>query len=125
MTAMSGSPAVLVADDSAVARLTLARRLRAEGFDVVEHPSAASARGASPAGLVCALLDLDLGDGDGDDVAHALHAQRPDLPVAFFSASTSAELVDRARAIGPVFAKPGELDAAVAWVRGHGPGGAK
>jgi DNA-binding NarL/FixJ family response regulator len=72
-----------------------------------------------------ALLDLDLGDGDGDDVARALHARRPDLPVAFFSASTSAELVDRARAIGPVFAKPGELDAAVAWVRGHGAGGAK
>jgi CheY-like chemotaxis protein len=117
---MPGLPAVLVADDSAVARLTLARRLRAEGFEVVEHESAASARGAIPTGLACALLDLDLGDGDGDEVARALQAKRPDLPIAFFSASTSAELVERARAIGPVFAKPGELDAAVAWARGHG-----
>jgi CheY-like chemotaxis protein len=121
---MAVSPAVLVADDSAVARLALARRLRAEGFEVIEHPSAASARRSSPIGLACALLDLDLGDGDGDDVARTLLARRSDLPVAFFSASTSPELVERARAIGPVFAKPGELDAAVEWVCSHGRPGA-
>ncbi len=35
------APVVLVVDDSAVARLTVARRLRADGFEVLEHASVA------------------------------------------------------------------------------------
>jgi len=110
-------PTVLVADDSPVARLTLARRLRAEGYEVVEHGTAAAARGADVEDMACALLDLDLGDGDGADVALALHEKRANLPVAFFSASVSQDVLARARAVGPVFTKPDQLDAAVAWVR--------
>ncbi len=110
-------PTVLVADDSPVARLTVARRLRAEGFEVIEHGSAAAASGADVTRVACALLDLDLGDGDGADVALALHEKRPELPIAFFSASVALDVLARARAVGPVFTKPDQLDAAVAWVR--------
>jgi CheY-like chemotaxis protein len=112
-------PTVLVADDSPVSLLTVTRRLRAEGYVVHEHPSAASARSETGAGLACALLDLDLGDGEGTDVALALHANVPELPVAFFSASVADDVLTRARAIGPVFTKPDQLDAAILWVRAH------
>ena len=53
---------VLIADDSAVARVSVARRVRAEGIEVEEQD---------------------------------------------------------ARTFGPVFAKPGELDQAIDWIRRH------
>src|SRR4029077_16468034 len=78
---------VLLADDSPVARLAIARRLRAEGFRVLEGASGgealASAAMGTPVG--CALLDLDLGDADGSEVAARLRSTRADLPIAFFS----------------------------------------
>jgi CheY-like chemotaxis protein len=109
--------AVLVVDDSAVARLTVARRLRSEGFEVIEHASAATPEAAVIARAACALLDLDLGDSDGCQLARALLVQRAGLAIAFFSGSAARDLVESARQIGPVFAKPGELEGAVAWVR--------
>jgi CheY-like chemotaxis protein len=109
-------PLVLVVDDSPVARLAVARRLRAEGFEVLEQASAETPDGATIARLACALLDLDLGDSDGAQLAGSLRRSHAELPVAFFSASVSGEVLARARALGPVFTKPGELDAAIAWV---------
>ncbi len=110
---------VLVADDSPVARHAVTRRLRAEGYEVVEIGSAAAApRPGQRVDVACALLDLDLGDGDGRDVARALRAARPDLPIAFFSASSAEDVVTDARRLGPVFTKPSQLDAAIDWVLG-------
>jgi DNA-binding response OmpR family regulator len=115
--AMSTVPNVLIADDSAVARLTIVRRLRARAFHVVEADSAATARAADATALTCALLDLDLGDGDGVEVAVALRAVAPNLPVAFFSAeSEGSPLALRAAAMGSVFHKPDALDAAIKWI---------
>ena len=108
------SQRVLVADDSPVARLLLVRRLRAAGLEVVEHASAEGASAADPSELTCALLDYDLGDGFGGDVAVALRGRRPDLPVAFFT--TASDVAGKLGDLGPVFQKPDELDAAIAWV---------
>jgi DNA-binding response OmpR family regulator len=108
---------VLLVDDSPVARLAVARRLRSEGFEVVEQASAAPPDGTTLSRIACALLDLDLGGKDGADLAQGLLSGRAGLPIAFFSGSSSGELLARARALGPVFAKPGELEAAIAWVR--------
>jgi CheY-like chemotaxis protein len=107
---------VLLADDSAVARLALSRRLREAGLDVVERASAADAKAVPPGDLACALLDLDLGDGEGTEVADALRGGRGDLPVAFFTAASSDDALERALARGPVFRKPEELESAVRWV---------
>jgi hypothetical protein len=73
-------------------------------------------------GFACALLDLDLGDGNGVDVAEFLQIHQPNLPIAFFSGGASPAVMTRARALGPVFRKPDELDEAVAWVlvQAHG-----
>ncbi len=110
---------VLIADDSATARVVLARRVRAAGFEVVEHDSYATASAVDGATISCALLDYDLGDGSGVDVAVRLRATRDSLPIAFFTSSKS-EASERARTYGPVFAKPDELDAAIDWIERHG-----
>jgi DNA-binding NtrC family response regulator len=107
---------VLVADDSSVVREVVVKRLQGAGIDAQGRDSVASARESDPASISCALLDLDLGDGTGIEIAQALRAARPELPVAFFSSGAAPELVAEARALGPVFEKPGDLDLALAWV---------
>ena len=111
---------VLLADDSPLARDILSRRVEATGLVALACESAAVARGEDATDLACALLDIDLGDGDGTEVAETLRATRPDLPVAFFS-SAAPEASARARTLGPVFAKPDDLEAAVAWVHNNRP----
>jgi len=108
---------VLIADDSPVARVSVARRVRADGHDVVEEESAAGATATDASALTCALLDLDLGDGDGADVAESLRSRRHALPIAFFTSTRAPEALARASSFGPVFAKPDELDLAVDWIR--------
>jgi DNA-binding response OmpR family regulator len=103
-----------------VARRAVVRRLTAEGRRVVEGDSSKVPRGLSARTLSCALLDLDLGDGDGADLARALRRTTPKLPIAFFSAGAAEELVARASKIGPVFKKPDQLDEALRWVLSRG-----
>jgi CheY-like chemotaxis protein len=117
-------PFALLCDDSPLVRLTVARRLRAEGLRVVERASAADAIAppTDPDPPACALLDVDLGDADGTDgidVARALRVRHPQLPVAFFTGTTTPAARARAAELGPVFRKPDDLDAAVAWVVAH------
>ncbi len=107
-------PAILLVDDSAVARRAVARRLSVEGFEVREAGSAAEARAVPLNGLCCAIIDVELPDGDGPELAAELEIRSPGLPVAFFTAGASAELVARAQARAPVFAKP-LLDPLIAW----------
>jgi CheY-like chemotaxis protein len=107
---------VLVADDSPLVRAAVVRRIRDTGRELVEADSVAEAANVDPAGLSCALLDLDLGDGWGTDVAERLRSSASDLPIAFFTSEQGGERVERAKTFGPVFAKPEEIDGAVAWV---------
>jgi CheY-like chemotaxis protein len=109
-------PTVLLVDDSPVALRALARPLTAEGFDVLAELTAARARKRDGAVLACAVLDLELADGDGDgpELAAAIRAKHPTLPIAFFTAGASPPLVARACAFGPIFLKP-NVGAVVAW----------
>jgi DNA-binding NarL/FixJ family response regulator len=107
---------VFVADDSPLVRAAVTRRVREAGLEVVEAESVKAAADVDPAGLACALLDLDLGDGWGTDIAERLRASAPDLAIAFFTSEEGGARVDQAKALGPVFAKPGEIDGAIAWV---------
>lgn len=108
---------VLIADDSAVARVSVARRVRAEGIEVEERDSAAGASSVDTADLACALLDLELGDGFGTDVAERLRQGQCGLPIAFFTSTLAPEVLAHAKTFGPVFAKPEQLDQAIDWVR--------
>jgi CheY-like chemotaxis protein len=114
-----GSPmrTLLVVDDSPVARRALAHRLETDGFDVIETSSAASAKGVESVAFAGAIIDLELADSDGPTLAEELLRGRPDLPVAFFTSSTNLSLVERARAMGPVFVKP-DVGAIAQWAAG-------
>jgi DNA-binding response OmpR family regulator len=105
---------VLVVDDSPVALRALGRRLVQAGFQVREEATASAARATDLEALACAVFDLELADGDGAELAEALRVKRPSLPVAFFTSGASAPVVERARLLGPILAKP-DVDAVVAW----------
>jgi CheY-like chemotaxis protein len=106
---------ILLVDDSPVTLRVLADRLTRAGLGVREEPSAAAARAVDPGALSCAVLDIELPDGCGTELAAELRARSPSLPVAFFTSSEPGTAIDRARAHGPVFSKP-DLDALIAWV---------
>jgi two-component system OmpR family response regulator len=109
-------PTVLLVDDSPVARQSLAKRLVAEGFAVREAQSVRAAHASAGIAPSCAVLDLQLPDGDGTDLAAALVAKHPGLPVAFFIAGAAPSLVESARCRGPVFVKPDD-NPLIAWVK--------
>jgi CheY-like chemotaxis protein len=106
---------ILVVDDSPVARVTLRKRIEAQGMSVETKESVADCGAVDGRAYDAALLDFDLGDGTGADVAIRLRESSPDIPIAFFTASEDGPAVDSLRALGPVFRKP-ELDLAVDWV---------
>jgi CheY-like chemotaxis protein len=107
---------VLVADDSPLVRAAIVRRIRDTGREPIEADSVAATANVDATALSCALLDLDLGDGWGTDVAERLRSSAAALPIAFFTSEQGGERVERAKAFGPVFAKPEEIDGAVEWV---------
>jgi DNA-binding response OmpR family regulator len=107
---------VLLVDDSPVARRVVTARLVPEGFDVVEAASVAAARKVDVFTLGCAIVDLELPDGDGTDLARLLAEKRPSLPIAFFTQGTAPSLIEGARGRGTVFLKP-DLGPLVAWVK--------
>lgn len=76
----------------------------------------AAARKIDVATLGCAIIDLELPDGDGTDLVRYFHQKRPGLPVAFFTMGTAPSLVEGARAQGLVFIKP-DLTPVVTWVK--------
>jgi CheY-like chemotaxis protein len=106
---------IVIADDCALTRLVLARELDKRGLPATYVGSLAAGR-ALPATASCALLDLDLGDGSGTQLAEHLRQRAPSLPIAFFTASPDTT---EARRHGPIFRKPEELAAAIAWLAAH------
>jgi CheY-like chemotaxis protein len=113
-------PSVLLVDDSPLTRRVLTRRLLEAGFDVRAEATLAAARDADPSAFTCAVLDLELPDGFGCDLADALRRRHPRIRLAFFTAGAPEDALARARAHGPVFHKP-QVDAVVAWVTARHP----
>ncbi len=103
----------LVADDSAVVRHRVQTALAAAGVEVTVFDGFRAAAQADGRNFDFALLDLDLGDGDGATLAEGLRARAPSLFVAFFTSETSGPLVERATTLGLCFTKPDELDVAI------------
>src|SRR5690606_19230481 len=88
---------VFVADDSPLVRAAVVRRIRDAGRDVVEADSVRAAIAIAASDLACALLDLDLGDGWGTDVAERLRSAAPEMPIAFFTSEQAGDRVERAK----------------------------
>ena len=107
---------ILLADDSLVVRAALEKRLSAAGLNVVAVGSAAEALGLDARSLACAVLDVDLGDGNGLNVAEALVARNAALRVAFFTSGDAPP--PSTRFVASTFDKSKDVDRLVAWVLG-------
>jgi CheY-like chemotaxis protein len=108
-------PTVLLVDDSPVVRRVLTLRLEAQGFDVRAESSATGAGEVDLSTLACAVIDIELPDGSGADLAGELLQRRTSLPLAFYTAGASETVLQHARTHGPVFTKP-DVEPLLAWI---------
>jgi len=106
---------VLVVDDSNVARAAVSARLVDAGLDVRDAVGCSDGACVDLERVGAAILDLELGDGNGVELARTLRATHASLPIAFLTSATTSHLATEARELGPVFEKGRELAAAVAW----------
>ena len=114
MTAHAQPPTILVLDDEPALRRAVARLLTRAGYRVVvaANGSEAIALVRDPAHRIDALVsDVVMPDACGPDVAQAIWALLPDLPVIFVSGSTQGLTVP-----GPLLAKPFRGESLVALV---------
>jgi CheY-like chemotaxis protein len=107
---------VLVVDDSKFARTITIRRIRERGMEATSAGSCQEAAAVDPRHITAALLDMDLGDGFGTEVAERLRDAVAELPVAFLTARVTEERRTEAVKFGPIFSKADGLDAAIDWL---------
>jgi CheY-like chemotaxis protein len=100
--------ALIVEDDPVVAR-SIARRLLREGYAVSLAQTCRAARAAG-SGFHVAILDLDLPDGNGADLADELARLGAVRGVVFYTGSLDHAQRSRASLFGPVVDKASELD---------------
>ena len=118
-------------DDSELVRTQLRRAVAAQAPGALPRvdfvASFAAAAALDPSVYERALLDLDLGDGDGATLGEHYRAagragtSAAPVVLAFFTSETAASGGDtwrRARALGVCFSKPNDLARAVRWLLG-------
>ena len=77
---------VLVVDDDAMMLKSVARLLRQLGYESVLFPSAeAFANHSDFDGVICIVLDINLGDVSGIEVRHRLKAANISVPVIYIT----------------------------------------
>jgi DNA-binding response OmpR family regulator len=103
-----GSLQVLIVEDDPLIRRAVTRALRGAGHEVVAVERCGRARGLGRAFDV-AVLDLELPDGTGVDVAGELLGLGTAEGVVFFSGAADPSLLVRAAQLGEVVAKSGDL----------------
>jgi CheY-like chemotaxis protein len=105
---------VLIVDDSKLARIVAGKALAElqPDWKKVEAGSAAEALEiVDTRDIEVALIDFNMTEKDGLELAAELRALRPDMPLAIITANIQDEIVARAREIGAGFvAKPVTTD---------------
>src|SRR5262249_40869572 len=92
------------------------KRFGERGLSVTAVASSHEVEAIDPARLLAALLDIELDDGNGADVAKKLRNAAPSLPIAFLTGGCQERLLDDATTLGPVFSKIGGAEDAVTWI---------
>lgn len=90
--------------------------LGSRGLAVTALSSQAETATIDPNAFAVALLDIELGDGFGTEVAERLRQHAPGLPIAFLTGGGPPPVLDVAARFGPVFSKMSGVEAAVSWV---------
>lgn len=112
MTTPEQPRALIVEDDPVVAR-SVARRLLREGYIVSLAGTCRAARSAG-ADFHLALLDLDLPDGSGVDLAEELLGRRATRQVVFYTGSLDQQQRERARSFGALIEKSKSIEEVIA-----------
>jgi len=97
---------LLIVDDSKLARMAVIKALSScyPGWQRVEAANAADALTAVQNEKPdIAIVDFNMPQRDGLDLAGDLRALTPDMPIGIISANHQQEVVDRARALGASF----------------------
>ncbi len=101
---------VLIVDDSKLARIVAGKALATlqPDWTKVEAGSAAQALELlAETHFDVALIDFNMTEKDGLELAAEIRALRPDMPIAIITANIQDEIIARAREIGAAFvAKP-------------------
>lgn len=104
------SVTVMIVDDSKLARIVAAKALTQlqPEWGKVEAGSAREALDVIDGQAVdIALIDFNMSETDGLELAAELRAMRPDMPIAIITANIQDEIIARAREVGAAFiAKP-------------------
>ena len=103
--------ALIVEDDPVVAR-SIARRLLREGYTVSLAQTCRAARAAG-SGFQVAVLDLDLPDGNGPDLAEELLRLGAVRSIVFYTGSLDRAQRDRALLFGQIVDKSRPLEEVV------------
>jgi DNA-binding response OmpR family regulator len=103
--------ALIVEDDPVVAR-SIARRLLRDGYTVSLAQSCRTGRAAG-SGFQVAILDLDLPDGSGADLADELLRLGAVRKIVFYTGSVDVAERERARLLGSVVDKGRDLEEVV------------
>ena len=93
---------VLVVEDEPTVRRAIARAFTAAGWEVTQASSVQQALSLASTGglpLDCAVLDLELPDGSGLDLAERLRARDSGIQLVFFSGTDDPELLSAASAL--------------------------
>lgn len=97
---------VLIVDDSKLARIVAGKAL-AELQPEWQKAEAANAAQAldvvATQRIDVALVDFNMPEKDGLQLAEELRALQPDLPIAIITANIQDEIIARARAVGATF----------------------
>ncbi|MFZ5891137.1 MAG: response regulator [Myxococcota bacterium] len=99
---------VLVLEDDPMVRRGLSRALRGAGHDVTAVERCSGVRELRH-GFDVAILDLELPDGSGVEIASELLALGATQGVVFFSGAGDPVLLQRAEQLGAVVAKSTDL----------------
>lgn len=108
MTTAETTRALIVEDDPVVAR-SIARRLLREGYTVSLAGTCRAARAAG-GGFHVAILDLDLPDGSGSDLADELIRLGAVRSLVFYTGSIDAAQRERAKQFGHVIDKAEDVE---------------
>jgi CheY-like chemotaxis protein len=87
---MTGKGTILLVEDEALIAAVTAEALRDLGFQVEEAATAAAALAFATSQtekLSAAIVDINLPDGKGDELAKKLRALKPDLPIVIATGS--------------------------------------